>query len=86
MKCDRCNRNALPTKEFKKGGTVKTRLCGNCEAITIATHGEDFLSFIRGSADGGIEATSDSGDPQLSPPAKEPPSGSQASDADESAS
>lgn len=67
QKCARCNRDRLPTAEY----TVRTvdtatgemhkkdltsRLCNACVALTIAAHGAENVTKIRGSGDEGIPA------------------------------
>ncbi len=87
-KCDRCNRTELPTKEFEVKGGRKTRLCGSCEAKSIAAHEEGFLTPVKGSADKGIaRVQSPPGDEEDAPPASPTErSSAQSPRSDESAS
>ncbi len=54
LKCNRCNRAELPTKEFKTSDGRQQRLCPSCEAKVRDAHDENFLTFIKGSTDDGI--------------------------------
>lgn len=74
-KCERCNRSELPTRNFEVPGGRQQRLCTSCEAKVVATHGEDYLTYVRGSADDGVAfgdlSPQDEGGepPVLTPPA-----------------
>ncbi len=67
LKCNRCNRDRLPTAEYevktlhaptqtRNTTPLRSRLCNACAALTVATHGASNVTKIRGSGDEGIPA------------------------------